>query len=131
MVPVGMNRLTLKLDLSIDGFLATQDHDVSWIPADFDDELTAFQLEVLEAAGTHVMGRGAYDGMAEYGMQSDEPFAAPMNDKPKVVFSSTLTDPAWPRTIVVRGDLRRRDRGVEGSRQRAAAMPWRGGVPRG
>jgi hypothetical protein len=69
-----MNRLTLKLDLSIDGFLATQDHDVSWIPADFDDELTAFQLEVLEAAGTHVTGRG--------------------------------------------------------SRQRAAAMPWRGAVRR-
>lgn len=106
MVPSPMNALTLKLEISVDGFLAPEDHDVSWIAPAFDDaEHAAFELEVLEAAGTHVMGRGAYEAMADHWMQSDEPFAPPMNDKPKVVFSSTLTNPAWPGTTVASGDL--------------------------
>jgi dihydrofolate reductase len=100
-----MRPWVLKLDLSIDGFLAPEDHDVSWIPAAFDEEVTEFEVAELNRAGTHVMGRGAYDGMAEHWMHSDEPFAPPMNDKPKVVFSSTLTDPAWQGTTVVDGDL--------------------------
>jgi dihydrofolate reductase len=38
---------------------------------------------------------------------SDDPYAAPMNDIPKVVFSKTLgdADAAWPVTRVARGDL--------------------------
>jgi dihydrofolate reductase len=45
--------------------------------------------------------------MSSYWPQSQDPYAAPMNDIPKVVFSKTLTDEEaeWPVTRVARGDL--------------------------
>jgi dihydrofolate reductase len=101
-----MPALVLKLDLSIDGYLAPEDGDVSWIgPVFEDEELAAFELAVLRSAGVHIMGRGAYEAMASHWMQSDEVFAPPMNDTPKVVFSSALHDPEWQGTTVARGDL--------------------------
>ena len=62
-------------------------------------------LAGLWDAGTHLMGRGAYDDMAPHWPTSTDIYAPPMNEIPKVVFSSTLTDPAWADTRVVSGDL--------------------------
>ena len=62
-------------------------------------------LAGLWEAGTHLMGRGAYDDMAPHWPTSTDVYAPPMNEIPKVVFSSTLTDPAWADTRVVSGDL--------------------------
>jgi dihydrofolate reductase len=39
------------------------------------------------AAGLHIMGSRTYQDLAAYWPSSTEPFAAPMNDIPKVVFS--------------------------------------------
>ncbi|HZV66115.1 MAG TPA: dihydrofolate reductase family protein, partial [Telluria sp.] len=36
---------------------------------------------------------------------SNEPFAAPMNEIPKFVFSRTLEEAPWGDTMIVRGDL--------------------------
>jgi dihydrofolate reductase len=53
------------------------------------------------------MGRVTYQQMSSYGPRSDDPYAAPMNDIPKVAFSKTLSDDeaTWPVTQVARGDL--------------------------
>ena len=53
------------------------------------------------------MGRVSYQQMSSYWPRSDDPYAAPMNDIPKVVFSQTLNDDeaTWPVTRVARGDL--------------------------
>ena len=53
------------------------------------------------------MGRVTYQEMASYWPRSEDPYAAPMNDIPKVVFSKTLGDgeATWPVTRVARGDL--------------------------
>jgi dihydrofolate reductase len=53
------------------------------------------------------MGRVTYEEMSSYWPQSKDPYAAPMNDIPKVVFSKTLSDEeaGWPVTRVARGDL--------------------------
>lgn len=51
------------------------------------------------------MGRTAYQEMAAYWPHSTEPYAAPMNDIPKVVFSRTLSQASWPTTRIARGDL--------------------------
>jgi dihydrofolate reductase len=52
------------------------------------------------------MGRATYQEMASYWPQSQDAYAAPMNDIPKVVFSRTLSDAeaTWPVTRVARGD---------------------------
>jgi dihydrofolate reductase len=53
------------------------------------------------------MGRVTYQEMSTFWPHSDDPYAAPMNDIPKVVFSKTLDDDeaTWPVTRVARGDL--------------------------
>lgn len=97
--------LVLKMDVSLDGFVATRSGDVSWIFETFDDDLRAWIVGGLRRAGTHVMGRATYEGMAAHWPTSTEPYAAPMNEIPKVVFSRTLEAPAWGPTRVARGDL--------------------------
>jgi dihydrofolate reductase len=72
----------------------------------FDDELSQWVVdEVLWKAGTHVMGRHTYEGMAATWPTSDAVFAAPMNEIPKVVFSRTLERTDWPETRIASGDL--------------------------
>ena len=53
------------------------------------------------------MGRITYQEMSSDWPQSDDPYASPMNDIPKVVFSKTLSDAeaSWPQTRVARGEL--------------------------
>lgn len=53
------------------------------------------------------MGSASYREMAPFWSQSEHPYAAVMNDIPKVVFSQSLSDSeaAWPTNRVARGDL--------------------------
>jgi dihydrofolate reductase len=51
------------------------------------------------------MGRTTYQEMAEFWPTSDDAYAAPMNDIPKVVFSKTLEHAEWPDSRIARGDL--------------------------
>ena len=97
--------LVLSMQQSLDGFVATQTGDVSWIMPQFDEHFTRSQVAMLGAAGLHLMGRKAYGEMAEHWMKSKEPFAPPMNDIPKLVFSKTLAGPKWKRTSVHAGDV--------------------------
>ena len=100
-----MRPLILKMDITLDGFVGASDGDVQWAIDDFGDPaLEEWMVAGLWEAGTHLMGRGAYDDMAPYWPSSTDVFAAPMNEIPKVVFSRTLTDPEWGETRVVSGD---------------------------
>jgi dihydrofolate reductase len=52
-----------------------------------DEEATDWTVETLLDAGVHVMGSRTFRDMAAYWPTSTEPFAAPMNDIPKVYFA--------------------------------------------
>jgi dihydrofolate reductase len=97
--------LVLKIHMSVDGFVGKPDGDVDWVFTHFDDEMGEWEVSLLEGAGVHAMGRTLYHDMAGYWPTSTEPFAPPMNDKPKVVFSNTLRDPEWRGTTVMPGDI--------------------------
>lgn len=43
--------------------------------------------------------------MAGFWPTSDDEYAKPMNDIPKVVFSKTLTTADWPQSTTASGDL--------------------------
>jgi dihydrofolate reductase len=100
-----MRPLILKMEISLDGFAGASDGGLDWIFRTFDDELTRMEVELLGRAGVHAMGRVAYGDMAAHWPTSDEPFAPPMNDIPKVVFSRTLEDAPWGPVRIARGDL--------------------------
>jgi dihydrofolate reductase len=70
-----------------------------------DRELVDYKLNLVAAAGAHLMGRVTYQSMAGYWPTSTEPYAAPMNEIPKVVFSKSLTVASWPQSRIASGDL--------------------------
>ncbi len=101
-----MRPLILKMDMSIDGFVGQPDEKPAW-PVDFyDDELTAYTLDLIRSVGVHAMGRGAYEEMAPYWQTSTDAFAKPMNDIPKAVFSRTMTEATWPESTIYRDIVR-------------------------
>ena len=66
-----------------------------------------FKFDELMAADVQLLGRRTYEGFARAwpSMDQDE-FGQKMNAMEKVVYSSTLEDPSWNNTTVIRGDLR-------------------------
>ena len=98
-----MRDVILYMSMSLDGFVGSdREHPGIAIPEGA--ELKQWKLDHISKAGAHLMGRTSYQEMSSYWPQSDDPYAAPMNDIPKVVFSKTLSDAEaiWP---VARGDL--------------------------
>ena len=100
-----MRNVLLYMSMSLDGLVAS-DREHPGI-AISDPEVDRWKLEQISQAGAHLMGRVSYQEMGPFWQQSDDPYAAPMNDIPKVVFSKTLADAGatWPVTRVARGDL--------------------------
>jgi dihydrofolate reductase len=103
---VVMRNVVLYMSMSLDGFVGSdREHPGVAIPED--GELKQWKLDAVSKAGGHLMGRATYQEMSSYWPQSQDAYAAPMNDIPKVVFSRTLSDAeaTWPVTRVARGDL--------------------------
>jgi dihydrofolate reductase len=101
-----MRDVILYMSMSLDGFVGSdREHPGTAIPEGA--ELTRWKLDHISKAGAHLMGRTTYQEMSSYWPRSDDEYAAPMNDIPKVVFSTTLSDAeaTWPVTRVARGDL--------------------------
>lgn len=100
-----MSRIVLHMSMSLDGYVASDRQHPGMLPED--DDLVAWKLDQITRAGAHLMGRKSYEEMAGFWPSSSSPYAAPMNDIPKIVFSRTLSedDATWPVTRIARGDL--------------------------
>ena len=99
-----MRQVALQMSMSLDGYVASdREHPGASVPEDA--ELIRWKLDRVAKAGAHLMGRVTYQEMAAFWPRSTEPYAAPMNDIPKVVFSKTLSPASWPTTRIARGDL--------------------------
>lgn len=82
-----MRQLILKISVSVDGFVGTPDGDVTWLFPSMSDDAAAWVLDKISNASMHLMGSRTFQDMAAYWPTSTEPFAKPMNDIPKLVFS--------------------------------------------
>ncbi|HEX3780783.1 MAG TPA: dihydrofolate reductase family protein [Pseudonocardiaceae bacterium] len=102
-----MRKLVLMMGVSLDGFVARPGGFGAggWGTPPEAPELKARKLGWLRDVGLHVMGRNTYEEMAGFWPSSDDEYAKPMNDIPKVVFSKTLTTADWPRSTIASGDL--------------------------
>ena len=101
-----MRNVVLYMSMSLDGFVAS-DREHPGVAIDEGPELKQWKLDRITRAGAHLMGRTSYEQMSTYWPRSQDPYAAPMNDIPKIVFSKTMddADATWPITRVARGDL--------------------------
>ena len=99
-----MRKVVLIMTASIDGYVATPSGDPVGAHSE-PAELKRWKLERIRRAGTHIMGRVTYEGMAAFWPTSTDDYAAPMNEIPKVVFSKSLERATWPESSIARGDL--------------------------
>ena len=99
-----MRKVVLIMTMSVDGYVVGPEGmptGGSPEPA----ELKRWKLDRISRAGTHIMGRVSYEEMGPYWQKSEDAYAAPMNDIPKVVFSKTLKEATWPDSTIAKGDL--------------------------
>jgi dihydrofolate reductase len=93
----------------------------------------AFKLEETRATAALLLGRRTYEGFAEAWPSREGEFADLFNSLPKYVVSSTLDQPEWTNSTVLKGDdlveqvskLKREADGdvvVHGSRQLAQTL---------
>lgn len=100
-----MRQVVLQFYISLDGYSCDEANGMRDVMMSMDDpEQEEYFASRLRQAGTHIMGRITYQGMAGFWPTSSHPSAAPMNDIPKVVFSRTLQSADWPQTRIARGD---------------------------
>jgi dihydrofolate reductase len=69
------------------------------------EEGDKFKLDETFASEALLLGRVTYEGFAEAWPSRDGEFADKFNSMPKYVVSSTLDDPEWNNTTVLRGDV--------------------------
>ena len=64
-----------------------------------------FKVDELMASDALLLGRRTYEAFAEAWPSRTGEFADKFNTMPKYVVSTTLEDPSWGNTTVVRGDI--------------------------
>jgi dihydrofolate reductase len=102
----GSTRLILLMGISVDGFVAAPDGSQPWLGGPREDPAaTRWKLGTIQGADAHLMGRKTYGDMASHWPSSQSAYATPMNDIPKVVFSTTLERAGWAETRIAAGDL--------------------------
>lgn len=114
-----MRELVLGMSVSLDGFVSGPDGEAKWIFSG-DQEGIAWKVEMASNASLHIMGSRTFQGMASFWPTATGPFAPPMNQIPKAVFSkqgSAVLKPApttgqlqpgaesWADAYVASGDL--------------------------
>ena len=80
-----------------------------WAMGVFDDESMTFITQTYQRAGAFLFGRRTYELFAGSWGAIEEmrahPIGVALNETPKYVASSTLTEPRWANTTVLSGDL--------------------------
>jgi dihydrofolate reductase len=82
-----MRKLVMKMSISVDGFVSGPKGETDWIFKSSDETSRAWAVEHSWDAGLIIMGRKSFEGMAPYWPTATGPFAPPMNEIPKALFT--------------------------------------------
>ena len=115
-------RVVVSEFVTLDGYMVGTDEDMSWVAAEFDPQMQDDVAEDLSRTfDMFVFGRVTYDIFAAYWPHAvpydegdalkptegkeDPRIIRTLNERPKLVFSTTLDDPGWANTRVVAGGV--------------------------
>ena len=98
-----MRKIIAGMFITLDGVVEAPE---KWNPPYYDDELNQDVMPLLAAAGTHLYGRRSYElFQAVFTGPAAPPHAGMMTATPKVVVSTTLTNPDWGPTSVISSNM--------------------------
>jgi dihydrofolate reductase len=108
-----MSQVIVSEDVSVDGVFqdnggAGEIERGGWaLKFDRAEEGDKFKLDELMASGAQLLGRTTYELFAAAWptITDEQGFADRMNSMPKYVISTTLQDPEWTNTTVLKGDV--------------------------
>jgi dihydrofolate reductase len=108
---IEMGRIVVTEFVSLDGVMEAPGggegfrYDGWTFEIDRGEEGNTFKLEETMASQALLLGRRTYEGFAAAWPEREGDFADKFNSMPKYVVSSTLENPDWSNTTVLRGDL--------------------------
>jgi dihydrofolate reductase len=108
--------------VTLDGYMVGPDEDMSWVAVGFDPQMQEdIARDISVTFDLFVFGRVTYDIFAGYWPtavpydegdallpaegKEDPRIIRALNDRPRLVFSTTMGEPGWAGTRVVAGDL--------------------------
>ncbi|MHB8645883.1 MAG: dihydrofolate reductase family protein [Thermomicrobiales bacterium] len=99
-----MRKIVAGLFISLDGVIEAPE---TWHFPYFTDEMGAAVAAQMDAADTMLLGRRTYEEFAGFwpNQSNDDPFAARMNNTPKIVVSTTLDAVTWQNATLIRGNV--------------------------
>jgi dihydrofolate reductase len=113
-------KLTTMTQVTVDGVMQGNGHATDeerrsgferggWAMGVFDNETTTFITQTYQRADAFLFGRRTYEIFAgtwgEIAEMRAHPIGVALNETPKYVASTTLTDPQWAETTVLSGDV--------------------------
>ena len=98
-----MRKIIAGMFITLDGVVEAPE---KWNPPYYDDELNQDVMPLLAAAGTHLYGRRSYElFQGVFTGPAAPPHAGMMTATPKVVVSTTLTNPDWGPTSLISSNI--------------------------
>jgi dihydrofolate reductase len=109
---IDMGRIVVTEFISLDGVIEDPggaegyEHGGWTFKFDAGPEFEAFKFQELQASDAQLLGRVTYDGFAKAWptIEAGE-FGVKMNEMPKYVVSTTLVNPEWNNTTVIRDNV--------------------------
>jgi dihydrofolate reductase len=113
-----MRKLKLEVQLSVDGFMADKNGDMSWMiwpytPTEWywDKGLQQYHIDLQTSSDCILLSRnmagGFHDFWSNVAQDPSDPryaFAKPITDMHKIVFSRELKKSVWKNTEIAKGD---------------------------
>jgi dihydrofolate reductase len=95
-----MRKVIVSVFLSLDGSFEGPNKELDWHV--WDDEMEKYMDDLLNNVDAILLGRVAYQLLADYWPSSTENLAPRLNNLPKIVFSKTVEKIEWKNSRLVK-----------------------------
>jgi dihydrofolate reductase len=99
-----MRKVIVSIMLSLDGSFEGPNKDLDWHV--WDDEMENYMDDFLNTVDAILLGRVAYQLLADYWPSSTQKVAPNMNNIPKIVFSKTLEKVEWKNSSLIKENIK-------------------------